>query len=229
MFHSANVGELNGAVMDNHYKYKHIIWDWNGTVIDDSWLCVEIINKILDVRNIPLINQKIYEEKLIFPAKDFYLSIGINFESEPFSKIANEFASEYNSRFHEASLRQVFLNVMREFCSNERTQHLLSLTEQGSLDKAVDYFGLREYFTSVSGLQHNNADNKNLIANELINRYHIDRSKTILIGDTTHDFEVAIQQGINCVVFPSGFQSLKRLRRLDAIVCTNAFEVLSYL
>ena len=28
-------------------KYRHIIWDFNGTLLNDSWLCVEILNDLL--------------------------------------------------------------------------------------------------------------------------------------------------------------------------------------
>ncbi len=34
-------------------KYKHIIWDWNGTLFEDIWLCVSSINKLLAQRNLP--------------------------------------------------------------------------------------------------------------------------------------------------------------------------------
>jgi phosphoglycolate phosphatase len=39
-------------------KYKHIIWDWNGTLIDDAWLCVDIMNKILEKRNLDFNNHR---------------------------------------------------------------------------------------------------------------------------------------------------------------------------
>ena len=39
---------------------KHIIWDWNGTLLDDSWLCVESINKSLKKRNLPQIDKEKY-------------------------------------------------------------------------------------------------------------------------------------------------------------------------
>ena len=29
-------------------KYKNIIWDWNGTIVDDAYLFVDIMNKTLD-------------------------------------------------------------------------------------------------------------------------------------------------------------------------------------
>ena len=33
-------------------KYKHIVWDWNGTLVDDTWLFVDIMNGVLKDRNL---------------------------------------------------------------------------------------------------------------------------------------------------------------------------------
>ena len=33
-------------------KYKHVIWDWNGTLVDDTWLFVDIMNGVLKDRNL---------------------------------------------------------------------------------------------------------------------------------------------------------------------------------
>ena len=35
-------------------KYKHIVWDWNGTLLDDRWLCIEAINFVLKSREMKL-------------------------------------------------------------------------------------------------------------------------------------------------------------------------------
>ena len=44
-------------------KYKHIIWDWNGTLLNDLSLCVTILNQSLSKRNIPAITIQAYKEK----------------------------------------------------------------------------------------------------------------------------------------------------------------------
>ena len=33
-------------------NYKHIIWDWNGTILNDVDLCVELINELLKEHNL---------------------------------------------------------------------------------------------------------------------------------------------------------------------------------
>ena len=37
-------------------KYTNIIWDWNGTLLDDAWLCVDVMNGMLKEHGLPLKN-----------------------------------------------------------------------------------------------------------------------------------------------------------------------------
>ena len=60
-------------------KYKHILWDWNGTLLDDRWLCVESINKILKKRKMPPILEKTYRKTFCFPVMKYYESLGFDF------------------------------------------------------------------------------------------------------------------------------------------------------
>ena len=50
-------------------RYKHIIWDWNGTLLDDRWLCVEGINQALVKRDLNLISENQYRKIFTFPVK----------------------------------------------------------------------------------------------------------------------------------------------------------------
>ena len=43
-------------------QIEHIIWDWNGTILNDAWLCVEIINEMLLKRHKTPISEKFYSE-----------------------------------------------------------------------------------------------------------------------------------------------------------------------
>ena len=72
-------------------KYKHIIWDWNGTLVDDAWLCVEIMNTILNKRGYKLIDINEYRKYFTFPVKEYYIKLGFNFEIEPFEISGMEF------------------------------------------------------------------------------------------------------------------------------------------
>ena len=39
-------------------KYGHIIWDFNGTLMDDAWLCIEVMNEMLSRRGLKTLSPK---------------------------------------------------------------------------------------------------------------------------------------------------------------------------
>ena len=61
-------------------RYKHIIWDWNGTLLDDRWLCVEGINQALVKRDLPPISEDRYRKIFTFPVKEYYKKLGYTLE-----------------------------------------------------------------------------------------------------------------------------------------------------
>ena len=87
-------------------RYKHIIWDWNGTLLDDAKLCVDIMNVVLSRRNMPVISLRQYQELFDFPVVDYYVKLGFDFEKESFEIVGTEFIDYYEERRHEANLQK---------------------------------------------------------------------------------------------------------------------------
>ena len=87
-------------------KYKHIIWDWNGTLLDDTWLCVEGINKSLEKRSLQTISKEIYRKVFSFPVEDYYERLGFDFKKEPFEIAGDEFVAYYAKCFHKVKLHK---------------------------------------------------------------------------------------------------------------------------
>lgn len=59
---------------------KHIIWDWNGTLLDDVGLSLEAINIVLARYNLPPLRKERYLEIFTFPVIEYYRELGFNFE-----------------------------------------------------------------------------------------------------------------------------------------------------
>ena len=78
-------------------KYKHIVWDWNGTLLDDRWLCIEAINIVLSSRGMPLVSNKNYRDVFCFPVIEYYEKLGFDFTKEHFP--IPGFLEYYKSRF----------------------------------------------------------------------------------------------------------------------------------
>ena len=59
-----------------------IIWDWNGTLLNDLDLSVSTINTLLYKRELPLLKNDTYKEVFSFPVKDYYQAVGFDFMKE---------------------------------------------------------------------------------------------------------------------------------------------------
>ena len=89
-------------------KYKHIVWDWNGTLVDDTWLFVDIMNGVLKNRKLNGITLDDYRNVFDFPVQDYYQKLGFNFEDEPFESAGLDFIKIYDDRKFEPKLFVVF-------------------------------------------------------------------------------------------------------------------------
>jgi phosphoglycolate phosphatase len=192
-------------------EFKHIIWDWNGTLWDDTWLCTEINNHMLERRGLPPIDIGTYKAKLCFPVTEYYCQLGFDYSADPYNKLAEEFIAEYSRRRFECGLQPGAREMIAELQSLHISQAVLSAYEQKALREATDYFGLTPHFEDIVGLNDIYANGKVENGLKYIERLGIDKSGVLFIGDTIHDFEVAEAMGVQCVLVACGHNSRPRL------------------
>ncbi len=193
-------------------KYKHIIWDWNGTLLDDAWLCVEVMNGMLEEHNLPRITLKLYRDIFNFPVRDYYLQLGFDFEKEPFEKVGMEFVIRYNLRQKECSLHPEALEILDSVKMKGYGQSILSAREEQELRKEVKDLNVDTYFENVYGLDDHYAHGKTGVGQRLLKTLGLPEKDLLFIGDTLHDAEVANELGIDCLLVPNGHQSEERIR-----------------
>lgn len=204
-----------------------IIWDWNGTLLNDIDLCVNTMNKLLNARNLPLINQSVYRGVFSFPVKDYYQTIGFDFSKEDFEIPAHQYIDLYYEGFDGCSLQNETEKVLDYFRQKNVRQFVLSAMEHGMLEKTLKAKGIFEYFEGVAGLTDHLAVSKVDQGKMLIGKFKIEPAETWMIGDTVHDFEVASEMGVKCVLIADGHQSEERLLKTGAPVLKNIGQLLS--
>ncbi len=207
-------------------KYKHIIWDWNGTIINDVDLSVQLINKLLEQRSMKPLSLEDYKNVFTIPVKNYYAMLGFDFTIEPFEIVGGQWMDEYERRKFECGLYDGISNIIEKVSQLGIGQSILSAYSQHTLEEMAEYFGLTKYFSHIVGLDNIYAAGKLHLGKELMARLKNGKGETLLIGDTVHDFEVASEIGADCVLIASGHQSIKKLEQLGCLVVNNAKELL---
>jgi len=184
--------------------YTTLIWDWNGTLLNDAAACVAIINIVLARRGLPALTAHRYRELFDFPVRRYYDRLGFDFTRESFEEIGSDFIARLRLQpgardllrdLHRDGIRQVVLSAYRH-------DTLLSLLREKRLSN---------WFTDVTGADDHYARGKSDQGIHLMKRLKLDRQHTLLIGDTVHDQEVAAAMGVSCVLLDAGHQARHRL------------------
>jgi len=206
-------------------KNKLIIWDWNGTLLNDVDACVDSVNAMLEVRQIKLLDITSYKDVFTFPVQDYYKTIGFDFKQESFEKLAVEYIDLYKINSMNSPLQEGSREALEFFKSENYKQIIVSASEQLSLENQVEQRQISKYFDSIIGLNNIHAKSKldNAI-NYIKASEQFDR--ITLIGDTYHDYEVANEIGAECALVQNGHQNLSRFNlESKALIIKNLFEL----
>jgi phosphoglycolate phosphatase len=206
---------------------KTIFWDWNGTLLDDTKVCIDAINILLRERDKKEIDTEIYRKIFTFPVRDYYVKAGFDFDHEPFEKPAIEFIEHYDSLVKQAGLFEDARKTLEEFQRRGYTQMILSAMQHDFLTEMVTKHGIDKYFLRISGIDNHFAAGKVDNARKLIASLDSHAGEIIMLGDTIHDYEVGKELEIRVILIARGHQSEERLKETGCVVVRSIEEVSS--
>lgn len=203
-------------------KYDYLVLDFNGTIIDDVDLCLNILNHLLEERNYKKVSLEEYKHIFTFPIKKYYINAGFDLERYSFTSISNEFISLYQKASLNCKLYEG-INELIDKCNNNRIKVvLLSASQIDNLKEQTDHFGLSEKFEAILGTSTIEAASKV----EIGKNYFKDKQdkKILFVGDTTHDAEVASAIGADALLITHGHQARDILLKANPLKVIDNFK-----
>ncbi len=170
------------------------------------------MNILLKERTLPLISEDKYRDIFTFPVRNYYEQLGFDFTKEEFDGPALKFIEYYHEFLPSVDLFHDVEMVLEEIKKNGLHQYILSAMEQESLLASVQNLKIDKYFNKIIGIDDHFARSKVDRGLHLIENNNFDRAKTLMIGDTLHDMEVAKVLGVDCLLVARGHQSKSRLK-----------------
>lgn len=202
-----------------------IIWDWNGTLLNDIDICLSSINKLLIKRGLSSLNKNDYRDIFTFPVKEYYIKAGFDFQKESFDDVAVDFMNMYHQKLPEARIFEDVEPLLKTLQSNNFRQIMVSAMEHNSLIATVKDKGIYDYFDQISGISDIFAHSKIENARAIVKELDLNPEKICLIGDTIHDYEVAMELGTCCLLVSNGHQSFYRLSESSANIVKNLKDI----
>lgn len=204
---------------------RHVIWDFNGTLLDDVDHCVETLNSVLEDHAIAPVSRGAYRERFRFPVQAFYTDLGLALDEEDFEALSITYIERYERGVGKLAPPRDAIEVMMAVARRGIGQSVLSAMEQALLDRMLRALGLRDYLQAVRGLDHFRATSKVELGAALVAELGVPAGEMLLVGDTLHDHETARAIGCRCILYAHGHQTPERLRATGAEVVESLSEV----
>lgn len=191
--------------------YKTIIWDWNGTLLDDLELSLCSVNVLLEDRNLQKLSIDRYKEIFGFPVIDYYRKAGFDFEKEPFEFPAKQYVKLYAAGAPDLKLFPDVTETLNFFKERNYQQIVLSAMKDDNLKLMIEHVKITRFFDGIFGISDNYAREKVSLGKQVVEKLKLNPSECVMIGDTLHDAEVAEQCGFDCILYSGGHVSKERL------------------
>lgn len=213
---------------DKFPKYKCVVWDWNGTIIDDIQASLLSVNDMLIRRDLPIINLQQYHSYLDTPIYKFYEHI-FNLDEIPFDVIQKEFNEGYNKHIKVNPLNTGATDIMKLLKNNGVKQLIVSSSHQCIVETGAEKLGVSRFMECISGSNDNFVGSKVERAISVISKITQDYSQVVVIGDTLHDCQLANEIGADCILLSTGHQSKEDLLTTNKPVINSLKELTEYL
>ncbi len=206
-------------------KYKSIIWDFNGTLLDDVHLCVNIMNSMLEKRGMKTLSLEDYRNVFQFPVSEYYKKVGIIHGEDDFDAVAHEWMNLYYKHECEVGVFEDTVETLEWFKQHKIPQSVLSASQMEQLERLLKQVGIDRYMDNILGISDIYAKSKVHVGLEFIENSPYNKDELVMVGDSTHDFEVASEMGIDCILLASGHQSKEVLRTCHCMVLDSAKDL----
>ncbi len=203
-------------------NYKYIIWDWNGTLLDDVSASLASVNDMLGARNMMPLDLGRYRDCIGVPIEKFYRRV-FDLEKEDYREILRQYNEGYLYHLRDCTLAEGSEKLLKRFAASGCRQVIVSSSNNDQLVSNVEKYGVMDYFDEILGAKDYLATSKIDRARNYLGSHEPGRA--LVIGDLEHDAEMAKELGTDCILLSSGHEKLSRLLRSGAAVCESMYEI----
>lgn len=206
--------------------YNTILWDWNGTILDDTPAAFEATNILLTRHGYPQITLDFYRDNMETPVVNFYAKI-FDLQKHSMDQLDAEWCILYNRLSPKITLHRGIREVLAFFDSHDCRQAVLSAFQTEIIEGYAKKFGVDRYFHKILGTRNIVAESKTQRGLAYIAENDLNPRETLYIGDTVHDFKTARDLGTDCILFSQGQQSPGLLRACGVPVYESYAELMA--
>ena len=207
---------------------KTILFDWNGTLLDDTDLAVTVMNDILRKENMDQVTVDFYRNVFDFPVVEYYKVLGFDTQ-EGWELASKAFIEGYVAQMFTPQLYVGVREGVKRLKDAGFTLGIVSAMEHTMLLKHTEFYGLHDMISLVQGIENTEGRGKLHLAKKVKEEWALIPEQTCYVGDTTHDKDFSDALGSHLILKSGGHNSIERLEKSERKIVHSFDELVEYL
>ncbi len=208
---------------------KHLVWDWNGTLLDDLPIVVQAVSRSIGALGLPPITADDYRDHYTRPVRLFYDNLfGRKVTDEEWLRLNTTFHDVYFTLAGWANLAPDALRALDLLDEAGWGQSLLSMSPQDWLTKVVDRLKLTDRLALVDGLSEVTGGLKAVHMEKHLRVLGLDGESVVVVGDTPDDVAAARHVGARAILFHGGSHHMDVLEAEGVPIAETLVEAVEF-
>jgi len=196
---------------------RHIIWDWNGTLLNDGSHIMASVNEAFEAMGLGRISVELHQSQFHRPIDSFFGALSPReLSSDELDQLMVLFQSHYARQPLSSFLKAETRALLATLHQWHVPQSVLSMCPQSELEGAIAELGLGACFQHVCGHPGFGPDTKAEHLRQHLRRLGRRPDEVVVIGDTVDDHRAAQHAGVRCVLVDRKYASLEAKWKLQA-------------
>ncbi|MEU0566265.1 HAD family hydrolase [Nonomuraea sp. NPDC005983] len=205
---------------------KHIIWDWNGTLLHDIDAVVGATNEVFKPYALPALTADGFRAVYTRPIWLAYERLlGRPLEDGEWELLDTGFHDHY---FRLSAVCGLAADAVLSLTSWTGSQSLCSMAPHTHLVPAVESFGITAHFTRIDGLVGSSGGEKAAHMAAHIEAVGVEAREVLVIGDSVDDGIAAKHVGARAVLYTGGMTLREELEATGFPVVDTLAEALDH-
>lgn len=211
-------------------RFDLIAFDWDGTLFDSTALIVRSIQAACQEVGATVPSDEQAAFVIGLGLRDALLHAAPGFPPERYEELGRAYRRHYFSNQHELVLFDGVLPMLHELKSRNHSIAVATGKSRRGLDEALSTVQLHGLFDSTRTADETASKPDPLMLLELMAELGVSPERTLMIGDTTHDLQMALNAGVSRIGVSYGAHAHEGFSAFDPVfVAHSALELHDWL
>lgn len=213
---------IPGIYVMNSRNYDLIVFDWDGTLMDSASSIMAAIRHAANDAGLPQPLQGEARYVIGLGLHEAIRTLFPHISAQQFTILVKRFQHHYMQCNQGVSLFQGVAEMIGELYARDFLLVIATGNSRKGLDHALDSSGMRDYFHSSRCADETFSKPHPAMLTELMEQFDVEAGRTLLVGDTTHDLQMAVNAGVSKVGVTYGAHPREKLSALTPLACVDS-------